>query len=394
MNRLAMTIVVALVATTCLSAYSAQPSTTHDASALAWNSAVAADGERAASRGAFVSESLPKAGQAPVSAEAEKNRAVIDAGGVALASPSEGGAERDGFDAGVSNVSNLIKSMRAAPPTENRNSDYVLPDSDRVVYSTAELQKLSSDELSYARNELFARHGATFGDEKLSGYFGSKRWYRAIEPKLDEYDSGILNLVESMNAATLRRIEQQRGSKHVNPLDSNRAAMYEAYRTKVEEYQKRYGAIELAFDRDVHDGLMGLCLVQLVDLEGDGWEELLLAYHDGDNAPKGDFFNPGSYKVEVWSYQDGALERAKQMDADYTQAKSSYFMLCRVGDGYEFGSAKSYDGGLVYYYELSYSLNPAAGDRYWYNESDVSFGFEQMQTITAETLATLGVKGF
>lgn len=318
--------------------------------------------------------------------------------------PSGGGAasESSGSDAasesgtassGESAASSLGESGTQPSGTSEKSRDpnYILPDSDKIAYSTAELEGLSDDELYFARNELFARHGARFGDEELSKHFGTKAWYRSIEPKLDKYGTEILNLVESTNAATIRRIELERGSEHVNPLDPKRAEMYEAYRAKAEEYQERYGAAE-SVNRDTHDGLTGLCLAQLIDFDSDGWEELLLAIHDGDSAPEGDFFNPDSYWVEVWSHQNGVLEQAERADTYSTQATSSYFLLCRTEDGYEFGSSKSQDGGLVYYYTLSRSNNPAMGDRYWSNESDVSFGFDQMQTITAETLATLGAK--
>ena len=315
--------------------------------------------------------------------EEPSSQAASEAAGEELSSQAGGESESPSAES---------EDAGSAESEKRKDPNYVLPDSDKVVYGTTELEELSDDELYYARNELFARHGAKFEDEDLSKHFNSMRWYRAIEPKLDEYGSGILNLVEATNAATLRRIELDRGSKHVNVLDPKRSEMYEAYLAKAEECQSRFGAAELA-NRDMHEGLAGLCLAQLVDFDGDDWEELLLAYHDASLAPEDDYFAPSTYRIEVWSCRDGDLRQDEQMGADSTQATSSYFMLCRAGEGYGFGSSGSQDGGLVYYYKLSQSNNPSSGDQYWYNESDISFDFDQMQTITEETLATLGARG-
>lgn len=61
---------------------------------------------------------------------------------------------------------------------EDTSSAYILPDSDTKEINDAMLEGLSAQELTYARNEIFARHGYVFQSEELNQYFESKSWYK------------------------------------------------------------------------------------------------------------------------------------------------------------------------------------------------------------------------
>ncbi len=100
-------------------------------------------------------------------------------------------------------------------PEQNSSSGYVLPDSASRVYSTEELEALSTDILWYARNEIYARHGRKFKDQNLQAYFNGKSWYTPVyEP--DEFDSYVtLSSTEQQNAANIKQIESSRGSSHL-----------------------------------------------------------------------------------------------------------------------------------------------------------------------------------
>jgi len=70
--------------------------------------------------------------------------------------------------------------------------------------ATATLDSAVIDGLSYEdarklRNEIYARHGRTFKDPALQGYFSSFSWYR-VNPKFKESD---LNAIERQNAQLL-----------------------------------------------------------------------------------------------------------------------------------------------------------------------------------------------
>ena len=103
-------------------------------------------------------------------------------------------------------------TQSAAPAS----SDYILPDVQTRVYSTAELEQLSTDELWYARNEIFARHGRGFRNPELQSYFNSKPWYTRNPIDPDTFDSTVtLSATEQQNADTIKAIEQARGSSNL-----------------------------------------------------------------------------------------------------------------------------------------------------------------------------------
>lgn len=91
-------------------------------------------------------------------------------------------------------------------------SDYVIADSDSRYVTTDDLKELSKDELSYARNEIYARHGRKFKDDALQSYFDSKEWYHGtIAP--NQFSEGMLNKYEKKNAATILSYEKSKGYK-------------------------------------------------------------------------------------------------------------------------------------------------------------------------------------
>lgn len=96
------------------------------------------------------------------------------------------------------------------------SGDYILPDVQTRVYSTAELEQLSTDELWYARNEIFARHGRGFRNPELQSYFNSKPWYTRNPIDPDTFDSTVtLSATEQQNADAIKAIEQARGSNNL-----------------------------------------------------------------------------------------------------------------------------------------------------------------------------------
>ena len=96
------------------------------------------------------------------------------------------------------------------------SGDYILPDVQTRVYSTAELEQLSTDELWYARNEIFARHGRGFRNPELQSYFNSKPWYTRSPIDPDTFDSTVtLSATEQQNADAIKAIEQARGSSNL-----------------------------------------------------------------------------------------------------------------------------------------------------------------------------------
>ena len=88
--------------------------------------------------------------------------------------------------------------------------DYIISESNSRYISESELHNLSKEELSYARNEIYARHGRRFKDEGLQQYFDSKDWYEGtIAP--EDFSEGMLNDYEIKNANTILSYEKAKG---------------------------------------------------------------------------------------------------------------------------------------------------------------------------------------
>ena len=98
------------------------------------------------------------------------------------------------------------------PPKETESGTsggYVLAESSSRLYTAAELQGLSSEQLRYARNEIYARHGRRFNDSKLQAYFDAQSWYSGtIAPENFDYYS--LSSIERQNIATIQSVEASR----------------------------------------------------------------------------------------------------------------------------------------------------------------------------------------
>ena len=91
----------------------------------------------------------------------------------------------------------------AATTAPRNNQGYILSGSDSRYLTEADLQNLSWEECSLARNEIYARHGYTFGVKALSDYFNSQSWYVP-----GGYNDSDLNKYERENAVFILEYEK------------------------------------------------------------------------------------------------------------------------------------------------------------------------------------------
>lgn len=91
--------------------------------------------------------------------------------------------------------------------------DFIFPDSNSRYLSYDEVYAKNQQELSYARNEIFARHGRKFKSADLQSYFGSKSWYTPLyEP--DEFaaiQDSLFNDYEKENIKQITKVEKDKG---------------------------------------------------------------------------------------------------------------------------------------------------------------------------------------
>ena len=97
--------------------------------------------------------------------------------------------------------------MEAAPPEIEEiqdDNDYIIPDSNERLLNEEDLEELSSKELTYARNEIYARHGRVFNSSELQEYFSSKDWYEPDE----DFDDNDLRGTEKKNAEFIAKYQK------------------------------------------------------------------------------------------------------------------------------------------------------------------------------------------
>lgn len=87
---------------------------------------------------------------------------------------------------------------------ETEETDYVIPYSSDRYLTNDDLVGLSSEELMYARNEIYARHGYIFNDAEIRAYFEKKPWYTGTV-KSEDFSSSVFNDYEYKNVTFLKK---------------------------------------------------------------------------------------------------------------------------------------------------------------------------------------------
>ena len=85
---------------------------------------------------------------------------------------------------------------------------YIFPDADTSYISKSSVKKLSDEELQYAVNEVYARHGLKFTKKKNKERFEKKEWYVGT---VDDQNDISLNKYEKKNVDTMAAELKKRG---------------------------------------------------------------------------------------------------------------------------------------------------------------------------------------
>lgn len=83
---------------------------------------------------------------------------------------------------------------------------YMLTESNVRYYTEESLADLTLWELKIARNEIYARHGATFGESAVQEHFNTRSWYHGTVP-LSAFDTSVFNAYEVANIQTIQNVE-------------------------------------------------------------------------------------------------------------------------------------------------------------------------------------------
>lgn len=84
--------------------------------------------------------------------------------------------------------------------------EYLFPESNTRLLTGEELGQLSPEQLRFARNEIYARHGRMFTSPELQAYFDSKSWYEGTV-KPEDFSENLLNGFEKENIELIKARE-------------------------------------------------------------------------------------------------------------------------------------------------------------------------------------------
>ena len=96
---------------------------------------------------------------------------------------------------GSSDDSSASDNAEAAEVAMEDSNGYILPDSDSRKLKKSDLAGMTAQQLSYAKNEIYARHGRVFKSSELQDYFNQKDWYE----KNDDFKDKDLSKKEAEN---------------------------------------------------------------------------------------------------------------------------------------------------------------------------------------------------
>lgn len=92
----------------------------------------------------------------------------------------------------------------ATPAPSGTSSSYIFPHSNTKKLTEAEILGLSRSMWSYARNEIYARHGYVFSSSTYANYFAKKTWYTP-----GGFSTGDLNSIEWYNMDLIKAMEKK-----------------------------------------------------------------------------------------------------------------------------------------------------------------------------------------
>lgn len=109
-----------------------------------------------------------------------------------------------------------VEEPAVVSETTVTHNEFVFPDSDVRLITSAELDMLDKDQIRIARNELFARRGRIFESADMKEYFNNQAWYSGTVPAtiFDGSRGSYMNKVELENMNFIVEYEKKHG---INP---------------------------------------------------------------------------------------------------------------------------------------------------------------------------------
>ena len=132
--------------------------------------------------------------------------------------------EDEGIAGEYHEMSELIGAMAATMKIDKEGvkynpDEFILPLSSTVLLKEDDyLMNYSDNELTIARNEIYARHGRQFDSSYLQNYFETCSWYEGTAAP-GEFDEAVLSQIEKDNLAIIQKAEEAYKAEHPYPKE-------------------------------------------------------------------------------------------------------------------------------------------------------------------------------
>lgn len=104
-------------------------------------------------------------------------------------------------------VSEIVLETGSDYIAEVKEEAYILPESSSRYLTEKDLEGFTKEQLRFARNEIYARHGRIFDSEDLAIYFNSKDWYHGTV-QASEFRESYLSQIEKDNIQLIKKQEE------------------------------------------------------------------------------------------------------------------------------------------------------------------------------------------
>ncbi len=209
------------------------------------------------------------------------------------------------------------------PPSE----EYIFPNSDVEYLTDTDIEGLSAEELSLARNEIIARHGRIFTDEKYKSYFESKSWYEGtVEP--DKFDANYEDELNDIEKANIELIKKYEISLNDNIKEYYGPILSEYQQAEANNFSGNTSQYPHVNKNLLYYGSDALYYTT-IDLCNDGIPELFISHKLSDNSSSYDI-------VDIYGYANDAAQHlvvgidmtTMPLDEDGTMGNRTHYTVC------------------------------------------------------------------
>lgn len=240
--------------------------------------------------------------------------------------------------------------------TENtdteEDAEYIFPNSDTEYLTDEDVSDFSADELALARNEIIARHGRIFTDERFKTYFESKSWYEGtVQP--EEFDANYENELNDIEKANIELIKKHEG---LLIQDDSANKYYAAILTEYQQAEESGYSGDSSTYPNVNKNLLSYggydLFYAIIDLCNDGVPELFISEQRDSDSPDYEI-------VDIYGYEDGTPQHLNvgigmgesPLDPNGAMGNRMHYTICENNMLKETGSSGA-DQNTVTYYEL------------------------------------------